>query len=180
MISPMPISFRPLELSDLDDFCMWLDRPHLRRFYQRKPISREDVEAEYGPCIRGEDPTHCHLALFDGKPFGYIQCYRIPDYPEWADLIESHDGIGVDLAILDPSMLGRGMGRAMLGAYLRDVAFPLFPIERRCFIAHEVENHAAIACSRAVGFEMIGPFVEEGFPSLLFVLDRDKWACSRG
>jgi len=81
---------------------------------------------------------------------------------------------------LDPAMLGQRFGRAMLGAYLRDVAFPLFPDEHRCFIAHEVENHAAIACSRAVGFEMVGPFVEEGFPSFLFVLCRDKWAESRG
>ena len=148
----MPSSFRPLELTDLDDFFAWLNRPHLRRFYQRKPVSREDVEAEYGPCIRGDDPTHCHLALMDGNSFGYIQCYRIPDYPEWADLIESHDGIGVDLAILDPGMIGRGFGKAMLGAYLRDVAFLLFPAERRCFIAHEVENHRAIACLRAVGY----------------------------
>jgi aminoglycoside 6'-N-acetyltransferase len=176
----MPISFGLLETSDLDDFCTWLNQPHLRRFFQCKPISREEVEAEYGPCIRGEDPTHCHLALFGGRPFGYIQCYRIPDYPEWADLIESPDGIGVDLAILDPAMLGRGFGRAMLGDYLRDVAFALFPDQHRCFIAHQVENHKAIACSRAVGFEQIGPFVEEGFPSLLFVLDRDKWADSRG
>jgi aminoglycoside 6'-N-acetyltransferase len=176
----MTISFRPLELTDLDDFCAWLNRPHLRRFYQLEPISRVEVEAEYGPCIRGEDPTHCDFALFDGRPFAYLQCYRIPDYPEWAALIESHDGIGVDLAILDPAMLGRGFGRAMLGAYLRDIAFPLFPDEQRCFIGHEVENHAAVACSRAVGFELVGPFVEEGFPSFLFVLCRDKWAESRG
>jgi RimJ/RimL family protein N-acetyltransferase len=77
-------------------------------------------------------------------------------------------------------MLGRGMGRAMLGAYLRGFAFPLFPNERRCFVAHDVENHAAIACSRAVGFEMVGPFLEDGIPNLLLALYRDKWAESRG
>src|ERR1700722_9824055 len=102
------ISFRPLALSDIDDFHVWLNRPHLRRFYQRKPVSRAEVEAHYGPRIRGEDPTRCDFALYDGRPVAYLQCYRIPDYPEWANLIESPDGIGVDLAILDPAMLGRG------------------------------------------------------------------------
>jgi aminoglycoside 6'-N-acetyltransferase len=176
----MPIPFRPLTPSDIDALHAGLNRPHLRRFFQKQPISRAEVEAKYGPRIRGEQPTHSHLALCDGRPFGYLQCYRLSDYPDWANLIESQDGIGVDLAILDPSMLGRGMGRAMLGAYLRDIAFPLFPDENKCFIAHEVENRAAIACSRAAGFSIAGEFLEDGIPSLLLVRYRDKWAESRG
>ena len=77
-------------------------------------------------------------------------------------------------------MLRRGFGQEMLAAYLRDIAFPLFPREHRCFIAHETDNRAAIACSRAVGFEFAGEFSEDGIPSLLLVLYRDKWAVSRG
>ena len=176
----MSISFRPLALSDIDDLFVWLNRPHLRRFFQKQPISRDEVEAKYGPRIRGDDPTRSHLALCEGRPFGYLQCYRLADYPDWANVIDSPDGIGVDLAILEPSMLRRGFGQEMLAAYLRDIAFPLFPREHRCFIAHETDNRAAIACSRAVGFEFAGEFSEDGIPSLLLVLYRDKWAVSRG
>jgi RimJ/RimL family protein N-acetyltransferase len=180
LISDMSIAFRPLALSEFDDFFVWLNRPHLRRFFQKRPISRAEIEAKYGPRIRDDSPTRCHLALNGDLPFGYLQCYRLSDHPDWASLIESHDGIGVDLAILEPSMLGRGLGRTMLGRYLRDIAFPLFPDERRCFIVHETENFSGIACSRAVGFEIVDSFLEEGFPSVLLVLDRDKWAVSRG
>lgn len=49
MISAMSISFRPLALSDIDDLFVWLNRPHLRRFFQKQPISRDEVEVKYGP-----------------------------------------------------------------------------------------------------------------------------------
>jgi RimJ/RimL family protein N-acetyltransferase len=97
-----------------------------------------------------------------------------------AALIGESEGIGVDLAIVDPSKLGRGFGRAMLASYLRGVAFPLFPQETRCFIGHALENHRAIACSEAIGFTFLRTFLEDGNATGLFVLERDKWACPFG
>lgn len=165
-------ALRPEERSLLHG---WLNRPHLRRFFQKQPVTLAEVEAEYGPAVRGEEPTHCHLARRDGKPFGYLQCYALRDWPDWAALIESSDGIGVDLAIFEPHMLGRGFGRAMLRAYLDSVAFPLYPAERKCFIAHELDNHAAVACSSAVGFRYLRDFREGDHVNALFVLERDIW-----
>jgi|HubBroStandDraft_4_1064222.scaffolds.fasta_scaffold56573_3 hypothetical protein len=46
------------------------------------------------PILPGE-PTVCHPAVSEGSPFAYLQCYRNADYPEWGNVIEVNDGIGV-------------------------------------------------------------------------------------
>lgn len=174
------ITFLPLVETDFPAFTEWLNRPHLRRFFQKKPISLAEVTAKYGPSVRGETPTWCQLALLDGRPFGYLQSYRIADYPKWADTIGENDGIGVDLLIFEPELIGKGLGRAMLGAYLRDVAFPLFPEEQRCFIGHENENVAGWRNSESLGFRFVRDFVEDGAPSRLLVLERGEMTESCG
>jgi aminoglycoside 6'-N-acetyltransferase len=176
----MRIAFRPLAETDFPALAVWLNRPHLTRFFQKQSITLEEIAAKYGPRVRGDVPTHCHLATDDGRPFAYLQCYRLADWPEWAALVESSEGIGVDLAIFEPDIIGQGAGRAMLDTYLRDVAFPQFPAETKCFIAHEVENRAAIACSTAAGFAFVRNFFEGQVETALFVASRDKWAVSRG
>lgn len=179
MSGPGP-TFRPLAESDLPWLHERLNRPHLRRFFQRTPISLSEVVAKYGPRIRHEAPTHSHLALVEARAFAYIQCYRIADWPEWAALIAQSDGIGIDLAILEPDLLRKGLGRAMLGAYVRDVVYALYPEQTRCLIAHEFENTAALAASKAVGFRHLADFVEEGQQTELLVLPRADSTSARG
>ena len=77
------ISFRRLGQSELPMLTRWLAEPHVRRFYQKSLVSPEDVNLEYGPAIRGEEPSSCHLAFCNGEPFAYLQCYRNRDYPDW-------------------------------------------------------------------------------------------------
>jgi hypothetical protein len=60
----------------------------------------------------------------------------------------------------------------MLGSYVRDVAFPLYPDESRCYIAHAHDNAAALACSRAAGFRDTGDFIEDGVDMRLLVIER--------
>lgn len=174
------VTFRALAEADFPDLHGWLNRPHLRQFFQKKPISAADVAEKYRPRIRGQEPTHCHLAVLESWPFGYLQCYRIADYPIWAEMTGEKTGIGVDLAIFDPERIGRGLGRPMLGAYLRDIAFPLHPEESRCFIAHETENIAGSRNSLSVGFKPVRDFVEDGQATRLLMLNRAEMAGLRG
>lgn len=174
------IAFRPLALDDLPAFAEWLNRPHLREFYQRTPISPAEVADKYGPSIRGEKPTRCHLALLDGRPFGYLQCYRIAAYPEWAATISEDRGIGVDLFIAEPELIGRGFGKRMLGLYLKDVAFPLFPEEGICFIGHALANDAGRRNSESLGFRSAREFLEDGVPSRLYRLEAKEIQDFRG
>jgi aminoglycoside 6'-N-acetyltransferase len=166
------ISFRRLERSDLPLLTDWLAEPHVRRFYQKTPVSLDDAALEYGPAIRGEEPSSCHLAFCDGEPFAYLQCYRNADYPDWARIIDVTDGIGIDLFIGNPAYLRRGLGRIVLRTYVQLVAFQLYAGEKRAYIGHELTNTAALRCSQAAGFRPLRPFVEGGIEMLLLVFDK--------
>lgn len=166
------LSYRPLAETDLPLMAEWLNRQHLRRFYQPTPISLAEVVAKYGPRIRGEVPTHSSLALLDGAPMGYLQCYRVADWPDWRATIGVSHGVAIDLFIGEPDLIGRGFGRRMLAGYVEQVAFPLHPDEQLCWICHEHGNTAALACSRAAGFAPVGEVLDDGKPSLLLVLQR--------
>jgi hypothetical protein len=82
-------------------------------------------------------------------------------------------GVSVDLFIGDPACLQRGLGRAALGGYLRQVAFPSYPEETRAYISHELINTAALKCSQAVGFRPLRRFLEHGLEMMLLALDRE-------
>lgn len=167
------ISFRPLIKDDLPMLHRWLNEPHMRSFYQRNPISIEDVIKKYTPRIEGKVPTHCHIALTDNVPIGKIQCYRVTDYPIYAKEIGVSDGISVDLFIGEPQFLRQGLGKRMLTAYLDTVAFPQFPAEINCYICHEKSNQGALSCSVAAGFRPIRGVIEEGQQCELLAFERD-------
>ena len=128
-----PVTFRPLTRADLPLVARWLAEPQVHRWWHDE-ASLEAVEAEYGPSVDGSEPTEVFLALADGEPFGLIQRYRIADYPE--DLAEL-DGVvpvppgavSVDYLIGDASWRGRGLGAAMIAAFVADswAAFPDAP-----------------------------------------------------
>jgi aminoglycoside 6'-N-acetyltransferase len=170
---PDAIGFRPVTEADLPLLHGWLNRPHLRRFYQKRPITLDEVIAEYAPAIRGEEPGRLHLALHTGHPFGYLQCYRNLDYPDYARELDLDDGASIDFYIGEPDKLGQGLGSRMERSYVLDVVFPLYPSETHCYVCHESANHTALACSQAAGFKFLRDVIEAGLPSRLLVFPRD-------
>ena len=163
------ITYRPLAYGDLPLMTDWLNRPHLRTFFQREPISADEVAAKYGSYIRHEEPTHSSLALLDGTPFGYLQCYRVADWPDFQATIAVDGGVSVDLFIGEIDLIGKGVGRRMLQGYVEEVALRLHPGERICWIGHELENIAARRCSAAAGFTPVREYDEEGRRYILMV-----------
>ena len=155
------IAFRPLAPADFPMLTHWLAEPHVRKFVQKTPMSLTDVTAKYGPRVRSEQPIICHIASEDGVPFGYLQAYRNRDWADYAQIMGHSDGVSLDLHIGDPAFVGKGLGRAMLGGYVREVALPHYA-ERRAYIAHDQDNVAALACSRSVGFRPLSQFIEDG------------------
>ena len=163
------ITYRPLAETDLSLMADWLNRPHLRPFYQREPISFAAVSAKYGPRIRHEVPTQSWLASLDGTPFGYLQCYRVADWADCQATIGVDRGVSIDLFIGEPGLIGQGVGRRMLSGYVEQVAFPLHAEERLCWIGHELENRAAQTCSAAAGFVPVREYVEDDRRCILMV-----------
>ena len=128
------IGFEPLQEQDLPLMYCWLQEPHVREFYQRKGVSSwEETRDHYLELLVIDWPTKCFLSCV-GRPIGYIQTYRVADYPDYAATIGEVAGISVDLFIGDADHLGIGWGRLILLKFLNEVAFPLFPGENVCWI----------------------------------------------
>jgi aminoglycoside 6'-N-acetyltransferase len=130
-----------------------------------------EVAAEYGPCVRAEEPGICHFAIIAGRPFAYaaLSQRRLSGVGR---LIGVDGRISVDLFIGDPAYLRKGLGRAALSGYLKRIAFPFFSTEARAYIAHERLNTAALRCSRAAGFLPLRGFREDGAEMVLLTMNR--------
>jgi RimJ/RimL family protein N-acetyltransferase len=62
-------------------------------------------------------PTRIWVVEANGRSVGFVQDYRLADYPEYALLTQDPKAIGVDYAIGDEQWLGRGIGTRMLWAW---------------------------------------------------------------
>jgi aminoglycoside 6'-N-acetyltransferase len=108
------IAFRPLSRRDFPLLEQWLTEPHVSRWW-REPFDLTALEAKYGPCIDGVEPTQLFLIEFDGVPVGFIQWYRWSDYTEHAERIgASRRSAGIDLLIGQPALIGIGLGPAAI------------------------------------------------------------------
>lgn len=102
-------AFRPLEREDLPLLRTWLAAPHVAQWWG--PPEDEDFDTD--------EPVDHLVALYDGRPVGMVQCYRWEDFPLEAANIGAQPGeIGVDYLIGEGQLIGRGLGPAMLRAFL--------------------------------------------------------------
>lgn len=159
------IRFRRLTEGDLDLMHRWLNTPHVMRWYSPGGRTREQVEKEYLPYIRREKPTEPYLILYRNTPVGYIQTYRVNDWPDYARHIGvDDDTAGVDIFIGEPELIGRGLGPAAIRAFMRQVVFGSFGA-RACVIGPEVANKAAIRAYEKAGFRFWKRAVVPGEPA---------------
>jgi aminoglycoside 6'-N-acetyltransferase len=99
---------------DLPLLLRWFRQPHVCAWWRDEPDDLPAVEAEYGACITGDDPTELFIVEESGRPIGMIQRYRFADEPEWmtafAGIIDVTESAGIDYLIGEPEAIGRGLG----------------------------------------------------------------------
>jgi len=104
------ISFRPLRRSDFPLLQRWLAAPHVALWWNER-FDVASLEAKYGPGIDGREPIHVYLIQNESFPIGWIQWYRWRDFPEHAIRLGADTcSAGIDLAIGEIDMTGRGLG----------------------------------------------------------------------
>ncbi|MDI2131567.1 GNAT family N-acetyltransferase [Yinghuangia seranimata] len=114
------ITWRRLEAADFPLLKGWLEQPYVARWWNHE-TSDEAVERDFGPSMRGEEPSEDWLALLDGRPVGLVQRARIADYPEELDalaaIVPVPDGaVMIDYLVGAPELVGRGFGPRMIAA----------------------------------------------------------------
>lgn len=145
------VAIRAMTRGDLADVTRWRQTDHLHRWWASdgEPTA-ERVAAQYGPSIDGMTPTRMWIAEVNGRSVGFLQDYRIGDYPEFAVLGPDPDAIGVDYALAE-EWSGRGFGARVLWAWMAR-ARHRFPEARSYFAAPDHRNRASLRMLAKAGF----------------------------
>ncbi|MGH3497159.1 MAG: GNAT family N-acetyltransferase [Nocardioidaceae bacterium] len=166
------IGFRPMTRADLPAVAERLTAPHVARWYGRESEGLDYVRDHYGPSIDGVRPTRMWVFQLDGVDAGQIQDYRARDYREFAELTGMPDAVGIDYAITDAALVSRGVGTAMIFAFVRDVVLPTYRGLRHVVSTPEVANGASVRVLEKAGFAPSRTVYEDGhIPQRMCVLD---------
>lgn len=145
-------SVRAATRGDLPDLVRWRQAAHVHRWWVSDGEPTEERVAEkYGPRLDGLTPTRMWIGEVNGRSVGFLQDYRIADYPEYAQLAPVPDAVGLDYAIGDPAFVGRGLGGRMIWAWMLR-ARHRFPEAEVFFAAPDHRNEASMRVLEKVGF----------------------------
>lgn len=146
------VTVRAMTRGDLPDVARWRAEAHVQRWWtgDGEP-SLEVVTATYGPAVNGTTPTRMWVAEANGRSVGFVQDYRIGDYPDYAVLGPDPGAVGVDYAIGDPAWVGRGIGTRVVWAWMQR-ARRRFPDATTYFAAPDHRNSASLRLLAKLGF----------------------------
>jgi RimJ/RimL family protein N-acetyltransferase len=168
----MTVGFRPLAEPDLRLLYEWLQREHVKRWWNDRETFAEVVE-HYLPSIEGRDPTNLYLIVDDDEPAGFIQTYAVAGYPEYRDLVGVEDGVaGVDLFIAQEERTGRGLGSEALRLFVEEIVFSE-PGTHACIADPDAENVASLRAFEKAGFAAAGEFVDPSDGRVHTLMRRD-------
>ena len=94
----------------------------------------------------GTTPTRMWVVEVNGRSIGFVQDYRIGDYPDFALLAPDPDAVGLDYAIGEPGWVGRQLGARVLWAWAVR-ARQRFPDVTAYFAAPDHRNRPPCASS---------------------------------
>ena len=145
------VTVRAMTRGDLRDVTRWRQSEHIRRWWASdgEPTA-EAVEAKYGPRIDGMSPTRMWVAEVNGRSVGFVQDYRIGDYPDYVVLGPDPDAIGVDYALCE-EWSGRGLGARVLWEWMVRTRHR-FPGAATYFAAPDHRNAASLRMLAKAGF----------------------------
>lgn len=146
------IVLRAMTRGDLPILARWLREAHVRRWWGNDGDPGTDaVLARYGPRVDGTTPTRMWVVDVNGHSIGFVQDYRIRDYPDFALLTPDPDAIGLDYVIGEPAWVGRGIGARILWAWMLG-ARRRFPDAPAYFAAPDHANAASLRILDKAGF----------------------------
>jgi aminoglycoside 6'-N-acetyltransferase len=146
------LAIRAMTRGDLPDVARWRAAAHVRTWFADGDPTLEFLEAKYGERIDGLSPTRMWVVEINGRSVGFVQDYRIGDYPDYAVLGPDPDAIGIDYMIGEPAWVGQGLGARMLWTWMQR-ARTRFAEATSFFAAPDHRNVASMRILRKAGFE---------------------------
>ena len=146
------VSVRAMTLADLPAVTTWRDAEHVRRWFPLSvPVTTATIKDQYAPAIAGTTPTRLWTVEAHDHAIGFLQAYRLRDYPEYGLLAPDPDAVGVDFALGDPDAIGRGLGVRMLWHWLPELG-QHWPGTTQFFAAPSHRNTASLRMLAKAGF----------------------------
>ena len=129
-------SFRPLSQDDFAKLLEWLQRPHVKQWWDNGDDTLDRVAEHYS-----RDPltTRRFVADIDGEDAGYFQYYRLDP---------GH--VGIDQFLADGNSLSKGVGTRCVLAFVEMIS-AVETLEKVSVDPHPA-NRRAIACYGKCGF----------------------------
>lgn len=145
-------SFRSLDFSDVPLIHQWFNLPHVMRFYSLRKWTENEVLEKLKPYISGDKPVLGFIVLMNEKPIGYVQQYKVSDYP-WPNQNLSEEIVknaaGMDVFIGEEALLGKGIGKQIIQKFVESKIWPMF---QYCIVDPDIRNVAAIKCYEKLNF----------------------------
>lgn len=165
-------TFRRVDRADLPMLHAWLNEPGIVRWWEGDDVSWDAVRRDY---VEDESAEHW-IASLDGTAVGWIQCWAVADEPgeceQWHALGIQRTAAGMDYLLGDPARRNRGVGSAMLRAFVADVVFGLHPGYTQACAAPYTANEASWKALRRAGLRFAGTVMDKDGPCNLMVVDR--------
>lgn len=146
------VSFRPLTVDDLPDLVRWRAEPHVLAWFADLLPDLDAACDRYGPRLEGRTPYADWIALWDGRPFGFLQSFVVGDVDDVAVKVQDPRAVAFDYAIGDPAALGRGLGVPLVRGFCSHVLAPRHPEAPRFVALADARNYRSLAVLGRCGF----------------------------
>jgi aminoglycoside 6'-N-acetyltransferase len=157
----------------------WRAEPHVHEWWDPDdpaPTFDEVVE-QYGPWVRGEEPTIACIIEVDERPVGYLQFYRwLPwsEAEEALDIRADPDTFGLDIHIGEPDLIDQGFGSLAVDLVCRHLEADLGA--SWIALTTEVTNHRAQRAYEKVGFvkvrQVLDTDTRDGVRTVCWLMER--------
>ncbi len=147
--------FRPLTREDFALLSDWFSCPHVEPWW-REAYDLGSIEANYGQCVDGLDPTELFIVEMDGAPIGFVQRYLIDENLSWkrslAPTGEHEKAVGIDYLIGDEALTGMGLGPRVIDAFVEST-WRRYPSSSEIVVTVDQANRRSWRALEKVGFE---------------------------
>lgn len=173
------MEIRKMRHGDLGMMTKWLNTQEVLEFFGNPAASpsAKEIKVKYAPRIDGTVAVEPYIVETEGKPFAFMQCYRLTDedYKSYGYSIEETI-YGIDQFIGEPELFGKGYGTRMVTEF----ACFIFNEKRADAIVldPELTNPRAIRCYEKCGFRKVKK-IEEG-KKWLMEISRDSGIIQAG
>ena len=174
------VAFRPLVGEDLPMLADWMGRPHWREWWGEPDRELGRIRDK----VEGRDTTRPFIFFHDGAPAGYIQSWSVGDEVDSGHAVETpwllevpREAVGVDLSLGRPELLGKGIGTAVLRAFLAK----LFAEGCETVVIDPDEANArAVRAYEKAGFEVRDRYPHDSGVTLLMTITPERFRETAG